>query len=163
MNEKTIFFIHIPKTGGITIETLLIDTFGRENVCPCYSETDFLSTEMDIDRFKVFCGHNWYYTEQILPKPLFIFSFLRDPVKRTISAYEYIKRTKEHDLYEMMNNEAPTLWEYLNHRIFGVMAANPQTRILCADADYAGLYSQVRKGEINREKAISAIDRRLTD
>lgn len=159
MKEKSIFFIHIPKTGGTTIETLLIEAFGRENVCPCSSESDFLSTEPDISKFKVFCGHNWYHTEQILPKPLFIFSFLRDPVKRTISAYEHIKRAKDHGLHDVLNNEAPTLWEYLNHRVFSTMVANPQTRIICADADYAALYSQARKGEISIEKATSILTR----
>ena len=159
MKKKSIFFIHIPKTGGTTIETLLIDAFERENVCPFSSESDFLSTELDINKFKVFCGHNWYHTEQILPKPLFIFSFLRDPVKRTISAYEHIKRAKDHGLHDMVNNEAPTLWEYLNHRVFSIMIANPQTRIICADADYATIYSQARKGEISIEKATSILTR----
>ena len=83
--NKPIFFLHITKTGGQTIEELL-----RRN----YSEVMQFTHDKDYSGLpknkEVYMGQVANYTSDMLDIS-FKFSFVRDPIDRLVSFYNYYK------------------------------------------------------------------------
>ena len=98
-NPNKIFFIHIPKTGGRSIEAALENIVGVKT-CPAYYEHEFLKLESP-DGFNLYHGHLMYYHAQTI-KPDFKLTILRDPIERAISAYEHIVRDRNHPAHEFL-------------------------------------------------------------
>jgi len=152
MENRNIFFVHIPKTGGATIEELLNNAHAKQTICPYYYAEDFLNGDLPPDVFSIFYGHNWFYTTKILPTPCFIFTYLRHPVGLAISVYEHIRRNP-HTLHDLLIREAPSLSEFAQHKVFREMVSNPQTRILGVDTNFKEIYKQVKSGEMDPKVA----------
>ncbi len=90
--EEKIFFSHIPKTGGLTIRSLLENHYSQDDISIGLSCL-FNKKDPIIDPFsnkKLICGHFFYskagpYTEDYRK-----ITFLRDPVERILSEHHYI-------------------------------------------------------------------------
>ena len=160
MIDRSIFFIHIPKTGGATIEELIKETYPPQAICPYYYAKDFLAGDHAPDAFRIFYGHNWFYTEQILPAPCFVFTYLRHPVGLAISVYEHIRRNP-HTLHDLLITEAASLADFARHRSFSTMVSNAQTRILGADTDFKELYKRVKNGQMDPRAANQKLEREI--
>lgn len=90
---ERIFFIHIPKTGGISIEHMLAGLTDHA-ICPAYVTDEFLRLE-DATRYGIFQGHLKYFLRDFI-QPDFTFTILRDPIERALSALEHIARDTNH-------------------------------------------------------------------
>ena len=109
--EEKIFFLHIPKSGGLTFRAILQDHYAlgtykngsdMEN-----SETLFPS----LQDYSLICGH-FLYSE--IKEPLAGFSkitVLRDPVSRVISEHHYIL-SREHQKKGIKKNPAEVCKEH---------------------------------------------------
>ena len=156
MIYRSIFFIHLAKTGGTTIESLLRETYGEENVCPYAYDSEFLENANSRLPYKVFIGHNPYYVSQVLPKPVFIFTFLRNPLDRVISAYNHIRRDTAHEFHKRLGVSGDLVKDFIeNPRL--PQACNAQTRSLGADADFAAAVRAVRRGAADADKIYQQI------
>lgn len=92
---NTIFFLHIPKTGGNSIYAHLKEILpDRKHLKTTHNE-NFLDSIEDIVHSDLISGHQFYPFIDILKKPVFVFTFLRNPYERVISAYEYILRNSQ--------------------------------------------------------------------
>lgn len=160
MKPRNLFFIHIPKTGGATIEELLNNTYAKQRICPYYYADDFLTGNQPPDAFSIFYGHNWFYTTQILPTPRFIFTYLRHPVGLAISVYEHIRRNP-HTLHDLLISEAPSLSGFSSHKVFREMVSNPQTRIIGVDTNFKDIYQRVRNGKMKPKEANQQLMREI--
>ncbi len=101
-----IIFIHIPKTGGTTINTALMDSYWQTKPDFNYRHIDaksMISNSGDIFQprnFEKFKSHK-------------IFMMLRDPVDRVISEYHFLKdRT---GFIELFDRKPRNLEEYAQH------------------------------------------------
>ncbi|MBL4624126.1 MAG: sulfotransferase family 2 domain-containing protein [Flavobacteriales bacterium] len=108
MNENTIF-IHVPKTGGTTINTAVNDTEWQTNVGFHYrhirretktSNTAEMFDPTNFDKFSKYA----------------IFMMLREPVDRLISEYYFLKERKEY--VKLLGNTPASFKEFVD---------NPQT------------------------------------
>ncbi|MBE9060264.1 sulfotransferase family 2 domain-containing protein [cf. Phormidesmis sp. LEGE 11477] len=95
--EKFIIFLHIQKTGGITIQRILRRELGPSlstRVLRAVSaERQSLSLEKaaSAKRFEdgFFVGHCCFGIQRYLPQPFTYITMLREPVSRVISLYYY--------------------------------------------------------------------------
>jgi|GEM_PF-2267904 len=88
--EEKIFFLHIPKSGGLTFRAVLMDHY------PVGSYKDGSDLECreglvsSLQNYSLICGH-FLYSEVKEPLQKFLkITFMRDPISRVISEHHYI-------------------------------------------------------------------------
>lgn len=98
-DEKFLIFLHIQKTGGITIQRMLRQKYGPSlpqralkmvsgNAQPLPLEASLKSKEM---RDRYFAGHICFGVHRLLPQPYHYITLLREPVARVISLYDFAR------------------------------------------------------------------------
>jgi hypothetical protein len=107
MSNKSIpILIHIPKTGGTTIRTLLTMNYTKESMFlvsdgGVVAINKILSKNVkNIEKFKIISGHFPYGAHYHLnmKNPRY-FVFLRNPVERMFSDINHVRRVPEHLFY----------------------------------------------------------------
>ena len=113
-------FLHIPKTAGTTLNTVFDNNMEPGSVLDLYTEDQHKAfadvTYERIARYALVRGHVFIQDfEEILDGPVRfkVFTFLRDPVQRVISEYNFLKRWPKSHLYEYLNREDVSLVEYV--------------------------------------------------
>ncbi len=87
MDNPAYIFLHIHKTAGTTLRTIVVQRFEEPNV---YETYDKQLTEPDDKALsaKVFYGHNcWYGIHEIIKRDCQYITFLRDPYERLVSLW----------------------------------------------------------------------------
>ena len=82
--NKPIFYMHITKTGGKSIEELLRRNYDK--VFELEHDTDYKSLPQGYD---VYMGQTASYTRDLIEGDVFSFTFVRDPIERLVSFYNY--------------------------------------------------------------------------
>lgn len=138
--DETIIFLHLPKAGGMTLHRILEERYPPERVYtfegkkPLVAVERFrLLPEAQRARYRVLKGHVVYGLHDSTSTPCTYITLLRDPVERVISQYYYAKSRPEHYLYERLNKEGMTLFEYASLRLTPEIV-NQQTGMLAGQA-----------------------------
>ncbi|MFV0513461.1 MAG: sulfotransferase family 2 domain-containing protein [Jhaorihella sp.] len=87
INNKILFFIHIPKTGGSSIERFLADHGALA-----------LFNTADVDWMKCSSQHIHHEIHQQIVRPNFFdasFAIVRDPVQRLVSEYSFRRKARK--------------------------------------------------------------------
>lgn len=101
-------FLHIPKTGGATWHYCFKNNYKDDEFFSVYYDRNRFTNREEIDRYlkslsneeksriKILCGHHLYRDihEHFNRKPRYIV-FLRNPVDRSISHYNHVRRSLE--------------------------------------------------------------------
>jgi hypothetical protein len=91
-----LYFLHIHKTAGSTLARILETHFGQGEICPPQTWQRFLELPpAELAQYRLFRGHLLHFTHWLPERP-WIVAFLRDPVERTLSTYDYIRRNDRH-------------------------------------------------------------------
>lgn len=116
-NNDAVAFIHIVKTGGTTLHTLLGACFSKDRVCPLRNNSLHLTTASELARHDFFSGHFDYFALRWVPRQrVRCISLFRDPCKRLISAYRYARSHPPRD--EFANSTDIMLANELNAEEF---------------------------------------------
>ena len=83
-------FVHIPKTGGMTLRGALRSQYADEDVSPAEDWPGLRELPKAMDAYKLYVGHFRYFARRLLPDDTKVFTFLRDPVSRTISHLKHL-------------------------------------------------------------------------
>lgn len=140
----TLIFLHIPKTGGTTLQWALKRQYGREGTFCVRGDLDGVAAELDAlepeerRRIRVIHGHMGIGLHQRLPGPARYFTMLRHPVDRVISHYYYVRRRPHHHLHEPIA-AGMSLQEYVETGAGGLSKEldNGQTRVLAGEVPRA--------------------------
>ena len=115
-----LFFLHIPKTAGTTLNTILDANFAPDAILDLYTDDQHRAIrDMTYNRLAEYAlvrGHIFVQDyDEILdgPVPMRVFTFLRDPVERVISEYFFLKRWPRSHLYKYLNENGVTLVDYV--------------------------------------------------
>jgi len=131
MND-TLIFLHLPRTGGTTLRDILDkqypDDVTFENKTLLDTDTNFnVDNKPEKDQFKLVKGHVYFGIHEHINQKCTYFSMMRNPIERTISIYNYIKKRSGHKDHDLANKL--TIEEFIKrgHNLF---INNGQTRLM---------------------------------
>lgn len=134
--QSSLLFLHIPKAGGSTLNSILEKHFDLESIFringvrPQESIDEFRNLpEAKKKKVKFINGHMPFGIHDFLPNQSTYITMLRHPVERIISHYYYVKRRPDHYLHERVMSHNMSLKDYVNSGI-SLELENYQTRML---------------------------------
>lgn len=156
---ETIGYIHIPKTAGTTLTSILQRNYPEAVYYSSPGGETGLAylralSEQEKRALTLIYGHIPYGIHTILGKSVTYLTMLRHPVKRIISHYHYVKRLPEHYLHDTVTSNAISLKEYATSGMSSELD-NGQVRLL-----YGIDGEQIEK--VNQEHYVEAL-RNLRD
>lgn len=152
---KQIVFIHIPKTGGISIHKMLSKSLFGIDDYKHFNSTINLMQDPDRRLYPFVSGHFFFDAYKILSKDLIMFTFFRNPIDRTISAFEFMKAHPEVWLGKLAQE---TLKDFLSHEFVKKSLSNVQTKLLGVEIDFHYNYAQLVNKKINKEEYFDLIN-----
>lgn len=130
-DDDVFMFMHIPKTGGLSLIAYLDAQFPQDRIFPLHSKTPARKTPVDdftpsqLANYRFIRGHhrfgpydNGFYAH-VARNPIML-TFLREPIARTVSAYR-------HQLREKKIPENITLEQYLTTPEYQKFIVNHQS------------------------------------
>lgn len=148
--NQVVNFVHIPKTGGQTLHKIIMRKFTPQEIY--YFEhffnykkyiDEFINTSKKDNKFKYIKGHVGFGLHNKLDRNFTYVTILRNPVKRTISHYNYIlNHLRNTNKYKKIKNK--TIYEYvsdynLNNIQTRFLASNDGFPIMKEDKEYIGI------------------------
>lgn len=137
-----LYFLHIPKSGGISATQYFQSAFPTEEVCPHKLWDHFIKAPHD-PRWRVYYGHFGGLLPVWLRAWPTTVSFLRDPTSRTISHIKHVLRAKEHPFHELA--QGLSVAEYCMHPMLSRSVRDYQARYLSGLALSRQLVAQTSK------------------
>jgi len=133
--QSTLIFLHIPKTAGQTLHTIIEKQYDTNHIFSIG-----INTQERIDEFKKFSeeerknirvlkGHMSFGMHEFMPQPCTYITLLRDPVERIISSYYYVLREPRHYLHNRVISKQMSLKDFVSSGI-STDLDNGQTRRL---------------------------------
>jgi len=140
---RRILFVHIPRSGGTTIETLMRRRLPGA-FSPSYAEGAFVGKGVHwLGQYDYFVGHNFYFSRALL-ESAFVFAFMREPLDRLFSLWAF--------LHEHKPERAAEYEGFMDCVRRNPQFSNHQTRFLGARYDLHGAKGRVRAGEMTRRE-----------
>jgi len=137
-----VVFIHIPKTAGDTFGAMIDPLLSGLPRCSKTQTGNLVKLAYDeIVQYRLFMGHSSYdQMELLFPSGFLTMTFLREPIRRTVSQFKYLQRYEEIKIpiawknrdVELQMIKNMTLDEFVVNTTFydARMITNLQTRIL---------------------------------
>jgi hypothetical protein len=132
MKSETIIFLHIPKTGGRSLQNILLRQYSDDEiVVDAHSKLDEIAAWPEERKrgIRYLQGHFIYGAHRILPQECCYITMLREPVDRVISHYYFIKRSPSHPLNRVVQEQEISLEDYVTSGICQE-ASNDQARLI---------------------------------
>jgi len=114
-------FLHIPKTAGTTLNSVLDKNFDPDRVLDVYTREQQAAlgelTYEELEGYDLIRGHLFVYDyAQLLDGPVRfkVFTFLRDPIERVVSEYSFLKNWPKSQLYDYLNRNNVSLAQYVS-------------------------------------------------
>ena len=90
MSQHKLFFDHIPKTAGTSLQQFFVEAFGDEMVTPPLKGLKYNQAISVYGNRRVIAGHFQFIPGESLPADYISATVLRDPRERTLSEYFFI-------------------------------------------------------------------------
>jgi len=132
MNPNTIIFLHIPKTGGRSLQAILLRKYpSDEAIINAHDRLNEIAQWSDERKRKIryLQGHLTYGVHKLLPQKCSYITTLRDPIERVISHYYFMKRATNHSLNKIILQQNMNLEDYIKSGVSNELN-NDQTKII---------------------------------
>jgi Domain of unknown function (DUF4214)/Sulfotransferase family len=88
--DRTWVFVHVQKTGGTSLQNMLAESFGADNLYQEHGDVLHLHSPAELSTYSAFAGHFNYDSLAFIPRrKLSIFTFVREPKQRLLSLYHF--------------------------------------------------------------------------
>jgi hypothetical protein len=155
---KTIAFLHLPKTGGMTLIRHMQTHLFQVPLVNVPNSEALLDAPDVIRGAELVAGHFFYPLLAMLDKPAYSMTLLRDSVQRTISSYEFVLRHPTHPLYEeFMAAGITSPLQFATDKSFAFHGSNMQTRMLGVDYDFPCLIHGIKTKAISIDEAKAVV------
>ena len=153
-----VFFLHIPKCSGTSVAKHLSEDFYPGFARKVPDGDEFLTDYPGCVEAQVLHGHQFFPFVSLLQNNCDVFTMLRDPVARVVSAFEYIQRKPTHVLHDSMRRaNVKTLYDFVQHPDTRYHSVNMQTRMLGVEYDLRSFLEPL----LNHTQPVSHIRRQL--
>lgn len=88
-SREPIVFLHLHKTGGLTLDDVLAAHVAPGRICPVKDDHLHLYTRQELDRFDLLSGHFDVGALRLLRRPARTVSVFREPRARLVSFYRF--------------------------------------------------------------------------
>ena len=136
----SIYFLHIPKTAGQSLASLIRSAYPQELEISIYTIPEFLKlSRAEINKFKCFTGHFGTGLFELLDRDISCVTMLRNPFERAVSFIHFAtKMARPDDLSELSNERKEiilqgNLKEFVNDPFLSKTIENSQTLYLGYD------------------------------
>ncbi|SHJ50521.1 sulfotransferase family 2 domain-containing protein [Paramaledivibacter caminithermalis] len=155
--NSVIIFLHIPKTGGFTLNSIIdkqyrgfFDIKGFFDYGWQIPLADYINSIGDIKKLEVLRGHLFFGAHNHIPQKNYNYiTLLRAPVERVVSEYYFIRRWKNNrPLLQAVKKM--TLHEFVTKKEYNGITSNRQTLMIAGQYDLA-------KAKYNLEKHFSIV------
>lgn len=154
--REPLFFMHIPKTAGMSMRLYLGGQYRAQDVCPAVRWQGVLGREEELKRYRLVHGHFRYNLRELAAPDAKMLVMLREPLRRTVSALRHLQRDPSfHHDHEVA--KSLSLSEMLRHPDLMRNQQNVQARFLCASLPAAKISAYLRK-ELAQDPAADAGD-----
>lgn len=159
MQYDSVFFLHLPKTGGTTMRRILDREYRNARRYEIGEDVTgdirrFRARQWDAANApKLVQGHMSYGLHRFVPGRSTYVTLLRDPLRRALSDYHYVTSTPTHPIYEHVKDLG--LIEYFESGITGQLS-NGMVRLLSGNhlPDDVGVPSKqvMEKADLDRAR-----------
>lgn len=122
-------FVHIPKSSGSTIRTILSREYGVRNIFFfeqksgewkkfASSPVEFLRNGIQDGQIRLITGHQPFGVHSLINIPCRYFSMIRDPVDRALSDYYYAYPYETHRFRDKILSGRVSVEEYLENDVY---------------------------------------------
>jgi len=112
-DDVRVVFLHLPKTAGSTIHSVLSPHFDKKDTCPERFDGIANMNEGELSQYRYFSGHFSRRSVERIPGQTKVFTFLRSPEERILSLY-YFWRSHRAEVVEAGNLIGPRFARELN-------------------------------------------------
>ncbi|KXS41809.1 MULTISPECIES: sulfotransferase family 2 domain-containing protein [unclassified Candidatus Frackibacter] len=126
--NKLLIFLHIPKTGGVTLRRIIDKQYSLDEVHEGSEQGMINRLKRDEDKLKCIQGHMKFGIHTHCSKPYTYITMLREPIERVISVYYFIRRRPQNKWYDDVKNIS--LKEFVSKDEFWQNNTNIQTFLL---------------------------------
>jgi len=149
------FFLHIPKTGGTSFQSILDQWFPIENTCPAHTwEQLFEKPLSSLQRYQLVSGHFTNFIEPLLKPQTNWMTFVRDPIERALSQLHYLITHPGNEFWSSRKNLKKEIPSILFETRYPHQISNLQTNTLNSPEDLESILNGL---------AVKAKDDRLTE
>lgn len=140
MSEDKLFFMHIPKTAGVSARSFLGQHFAAHRICqllPSHREATGYARKADsLGDYDFVHGHIWNSTIEQLAPGFRKLTFLRHPVERTYSEYRFWRAQKTGQYAETGAATSMNFGQFIRaHGNVQSVSSNRQARFLLVSAE----------------------------
>ena len=130
-----VYFLHIPKTSGMSLCETLLRVYGAEATAPNLLWDDLVYGQCPLsEKHRVVTGHLGGFFSLWLKRWSRIVTMLRDPIARALSHINHVQREPGHPLHSIA--AGLTVGQYCEHPALRKTVDNFQSRYL-ASLDFA--------------------------
>ena len=150
-DDDTVYFLHIPKTAGTTLTTLLDSHFDLDSITKAQVWQKLLQNgPHDFSKYRLIRGHFGYGLHRVLPKKPIYITMLREPIERTISFYHHmctdpLTNNWVKDFLSKSDKLSDLIYDTDKKLVF----ANEQTRHIALDLDVLSITKHLDKDKLN--------------
>ena len=152
-SNDVLYFLHIPKTAGVSLTNILDNMFDAEFV---YSKgmyrNLFQNIPVNLSKFRMISGHFGFGLLKLIPKKPFIVTMLRNPVDQLLSFYDQHCRAYQNNNWSILKSQDEPLVEIFHDPLRKEAISNIQVGHLTFDIDISLITSIFNKEGIKRER-----------
>lgn len=105
MKERILLYLHIPKTAGTTMNSILKQQYSQSETFNYFSGdykeflTNLKENVENNPKLKCVTGHYQFGIHKYIPRTFTYATMLRHPIERVLSTYYFLRRDRTHPLY----------------------------------------------------------------
>lgn len=138
MSYRSVLFLHIPKTGGTTLRSVISRQYpqgGSYEIVNPINESIIEFRESSAAsrlQYSLLQGHMSYGLHEFMSDDFSYVTMLREPLRRAVSDYAFVSTNTLHPLYESV--QSMSFSDYLNSGMTSQLE-NGQTRLIAGDCE----------------------------
>jgi hypothetical protein len=110
LSEPAFAFLHIQKTAGTSLQQMLREGWPKAKIYTEHADTLHMRSPGELSTYSMYCGHFNHDSLRYIPRDnLAVFAFLREPKKRLVSLYYFLRAHEpDHETYSSGHARAGT-------------------------------------------------------